>query len=81
MMTDEHGRLVVPVQAVRPGLSTYYFYEFGPVLGMRIASNSRDAVIRVITIWGNYSLQGVTNRLPGRFVFVNLLFCFNKKHS
>jgi len=42
MMTDEHGKVVAPVQAVRPGLSTYYFYETGPLMGTRVASMIYD---------------------------------------
>jgi len=38
MITDEQGRVVAPVQVVRPGLSTYSFSEAGPVVGTRIAS-------------------------------------------
>jgi hypothetical protein len=37
-MTDERGILIAPVQAVRPGLSTYDFNEFGPKTGTRTAS-------------------------------------------
>jgi hypothetical protein len=44
MITDEHGRLVAPVQAVRPGLSTYHFSEFGPVIGTRVARLIYDPI-------------------------------------
>jgi hypothetical protein len=37
LITDESGRLVAPVQVVRPGLSIYSFNEIGPVKGTRVA--------------------------------------------
>jgi hypothetical protein len=42
MMTDENGKLVAPVQTVRPGLSTYYFHESGSVKGTRVARMTYD---------------------------------------
>ena len=42
MITDGRGKLVAPVQAVRPGLSTYYFSEIGPVSGTRTATMIYD---------------------------------------
>ena len=44
VMTDEHGRIVAPVQAVRPGLSIYTFNETGPVKGTRTASLIYDPI-------------------------------------
>jgi len=38
MVTDEHGKKIAPVQAFRPGVTVYYFNEYGPVLGTRVAS-------------------------------------------
>ncbi len=38
MVTDEHGKQIAPVQPFRPGISTYYFNELGPVIGTRVAS-------------------------------------------
>jgi hypothetical protein len=44
LLTDEKGGLVAPVQAVRPGLSTYTFNENGPVKGTRIARMIYDPI-------------------------------------
>ncbi|MCX6245040.1 MAG: hypothetical protein NTU98_10085 [Bacteroidetes bacterium] len=44
VLTDENGRLVAPVQVVRPGLSTYTFNEIGPFKGTRIARMIYDPI-------------------------------------
>jgi hypothetical protein len=45
-IVDENGRLVNPPQSFRPGISSYFFSERGPVQGTRIAKLVLNSEIR-----------------------------------
>jgi hypothetical protein len=44
MITDEHGYLVSEIQPFRSYVTSYHFYERGPVTGIRIAHLMVDPV-------------------------------------
>ena len=44
-VTDAHGKPIAPAQRLRPGTSTYVFYENGPYKGTRVAVLVNDPIV------------------------------------